>query len=624
MAHFTIPASPTLRVQRVDTFLGVDLTNDPRQVDLRRSPHAPNMIRELPGKVRKCMGYERMADLGAPINGAHCLRAGAERWLLHAGDALYDADTGELLYRGLADAPSSAWQLGDCLYIQDGAALLRFDGQEVLPAADCAYVPVLTIGKSPEGGGQSYEALNLIGPAFTELFGGTAGAVDYQLSLAPLDEPGEDGTPTVQVWVMDGEGVWQAQTGFSVDYENGVVSFAAAPGASPIAGEDNVKITARRTVPGYADRIGLCRTGALFGVGGVPDRLFVGGHPTYRSRDWYSGRGDGAYWPDTGYSEVGGAASAIMGYAILNGRLACYKDGAEPARSVVLRSGELEDGEPAFPVYATLEGPGAVSRRTCGSLENEPLCLTPLGVYALTTSDVTGERYSQNRSFYLDGALLAEPGLQAAHACVFHDMYWLCVNDKAYILDGLQSTVTDRAKPYSTRQYAGFLRLGLPARCMWVRDGRLWFGSEAGAVYRFYDDPTALASYADDGAAIQAVWQTPDLSGESFHRGKSVRYFAVRLASAVATGAQVRAMTHGLWRTVLADHSSARYLSFGQVVFSKFTFSTDATTRTLKAHLALRRLDKVRFELENAELHEPFGLMDLAVEYTEQGRLKGQ
>ena len=622
MAHFPIPASPAVRVRQVDTFLGVDLTNDPRQVDPRRSPHAPNMIRDVPGKVRKCMGYERMAELGAPIRGAYCLRLESEHWLLHAGTRLYDADTGAVRFEGMADAPGSAWQLGGYLYIQDGARLLRFDGQEVLPAADCAYVPILTIGKRPDGGGQSYEPLNLIGAAFTELFGGTDTAADYQLSLAPLDEPGADGAPTVQAWSMDAEGVWRALSGFSVDYQNGVVSFAQPPGASPLPGEDNVKITARRTVPGYADRIGLCRCGALFGVGGLPDRLFVGGHPEHINRDWHSGQGDGTYWPDTAYSEVGGAASAIMGYAILNGRLACYKDGAEPARSVVLRSGELEEDEAVFPVYATLEGPGAVSRRTAGSLENEPLCLTRLGVYALTTSDVTGERYSQNRSFYLDGALLAEPQPQTAHACVFHDMYWLCINGKAYILDGLQSTVTDRAKPYSTRQYAGFLRLNLPAACMWVRDGRLWFGSEAGVVYRFFDDPDALASYADDGAAIPAVWQTPDLSGESFHRGKSVRYLAVRLASAVATGARVRAMTHGLWRQVLDDPATARYLSFGQVVFSKFTFSTDATTRTLKTHLALRRLDKVRFEFENSALQEPFGLMDIAVEYTEQGRVR--
>ena len=58
------------------------------------------------------------------------------------------------------------------------------------------------------------------------------------------------------------------------------------------------------------------------------------------------------------------------------------------------------------------------------------------------------------------------------------------------------------------------------------------------------------------------------------------------------------------------------------MVFSKFTFSTDATTRTLKTHLALRRLDKVRFEFENSALQEPFGLMDIAVEYTEQGRVR--
>ena len=51
---------------------------------------------------------------------------------------------------------------------------------------------------------------------------------------------------------------------------------------------------------------------------------------------------------------------------------------------------------------------------------------------------------------------------------MFHDLYWLCVNGKAYILDGLQSTVTDRQKPYSTRQYAAFLRLNLPASAMWV------------------------------------------------------------------------------------------------------------------------------------------------------------
>ena len=527
-AHFTIPASPGRKVQKVDHFLGVDLTNDPKNVDLCRSPSAPNMIRDVPGKVRKCMGYEQTAAYKGGIYGAYTLRGQSETLLIHAGDTLYEAAGGKALYTGIARQPSRAWQLGGALYIQDGSRLLKYDGSRAYLAEEGAYVPTLTIGKSPAGGGKSYEALNLISPWFTELFGGTADAKQYQLSLAPLDRP--QGSATVRAWLKTAEGDWQETTAFSVDYTAGTVTFAQAPGQSPITGEDNVKITAARTVPGYARRVQTCRTGALFGVGGVPDRLFVGGNPDYRNRDWYSGQGDGTYWPDTGYSEVGGAASAIMGYAILNGRLACYKDGAEPERSVVLRSGELRDGEPSFPVYATLEGPGALSRRAMGSLENEPLCLTGLGVYALTTSDVTGERYSQNRSFYADGALLAESGLENAHACVFHDLYWLCVNGKAYILDGLQSTVTDRQKPYSTRQYAAFLRLNLPASAMWVQEGRLYFGTEEGKVYRFYQDKNAK--------------------------------------------------------------------------------------------LALRQLDKARFRLENSALNEPFGLMDLAVEYTEQGRYR--
>lgn len=619
-AHFTIPASPGRKVQKVDHFLGVDLTNDPKNVDLCRSPSAPNMIRDVPGKVRKCMGYEQTAAYKGGIYGAYTLRGQSETLLIHAGDTLYEAAGGKALYTGMARQPSRAWQLGEALYIQDGSRLLKYDGSRAYPAEEGAYVPTLTIGKSPAGGGKSYEALNLISPWFTELFGGTADAKQYQLSLAPLDRP--QGSATVRAWLKTAGGDWQETTAFSVDYTAGTVTFAQAPGQSPITGEDNVKITAARTVPGYARRVQTCRTGALFGVGGVPDRLFVGGNPDYRNRDWYSGQGDGTYWPDTGYSEVGGAASAIMGYAILNGRLACYKDGAEPERSVVLRSGELRDGEPSFPVYATLEGPGALSRRAMGSLENEPLCLTGLGVYALTTSDVTGERYSQNRSFYADGALLAESGLENAHACVFHDLYWLCVNGKAYILDGLQSTVTDRQKPYSTRQYAAFLRLNLPASAMWVQEGRLYFGTEEGKVYRFYQDKNRQASYNDDGKPIAAWWETPDLSGEGGYSAKSFRYLAARMSSAVVTGADLWAMAGGVWRLLKQAGRRDRYLSFSQMTFSRMNFGCDRSTCAVRAKLALRQLDKARFRLENSALNEPFGLMDLAVEYTEQGRYR--
>lgn len=57
MAQFDIPAQAARSVLLIDNFYGIDYTNDPGNVDSTRSPNAPNMIRDVPGKVRKCMGY---------------------------------------------------------------------------------------------------------------------------------------------------------------------------------------------------------------------------------------------------------------------------------------------------------------------------------------------------------------------------------------------------------------------------------------------------------------------------------------------------------------------------------------------------------------------------------------
>lgn len=54
---FKIPSSPKRNVAEIDNFLGVDLTNTGSNVSELRSPNAPNMIRDVPGKVRKRMGY---------------------------------------------------------------------------------------------------------------------------------------------------------------------------------------------------------------------------------------------------------------------------------------------------------------------------------------------------------------------------------------------------------------------------------------------------------------------------------------------------------------------------------------------------------------------------------------
>lgn len=613
MAYFSTPNAPGRSVLTVEEFWGVDYTNSPAGVDPRRSPDAPNMIRDVPGKVRKSMGWQTVKSYPARINGVHFRRSDTQG-LVHAGARLYQGDT--LLYSAANDERSRSWQFGDCLYILDGKALLEWDGSAVRPVTQTAYVPILTIARPPTGGGVAYEDLNLLQPKFTERFAGAAGATAYHLSFGGLD------SAPVTVRLLQADGSWAARTEnthFTVDRAAGIVTFATAPGASPVTGEDNVEITASRTVAGYADRIGRCRIGALFGVNGAADRLFVAGNPDFVNYDWYCGQNDPTYWPDTGYSVLGTPRSAIVGYSVVNERLAAHKDDREDGRNVIIRQGDLADSKASFPIVNTLQGQGAVAPFSFAYLVNEPLFLTRSGVYAITAQDLTGEKYTQNRSFYLNGRLLEEPGLEDAFALVYKDMYWLALNGQAYILDGLQPMQTDPAAPYATRQYVGFHRTNLPARVLWEQEDALWFGTGDGRICRFATDPALLASYNDDGAAIACHWDTPDLSGKRFYKNKTFRRVMVRLSSAVATGVRLWMQHRGVWREMGSDALNARYFTWDQLDWSRFSWSGDQTPRLLTARVRLRRVDKTRLRLENDQLNEPFGLSELALEFAEMG-----
>lgn len=561
------------------------------------------------------------------INGYHYLRS-KDKAVIHISSGILDEE-GNLLYSGANDFRSKSWEFEDRLYIIDGKKMLVFHAVDeedpnsewiVEPVENVAYIPLLTISKDPNGGGTPYEDLNMLTPAFTESFLGKADVKEYQLSFDGLDarEP--------KVEVLNKNGVFKEKvfgTDYSVDYTTGTITFTTAPGVSPVSGEDNVRITAYRTVDDYADRINKCTIGTLFGVNGALDRLFLSGNPDYINYDWYSGQYDPTYFEDTAYSKLGSDSSAIVGYSIISNYLATHKDDMEKDQNIILRQGDLMESEPVFRIVNTLQGAGAISKDSFAYLSTEPLFLTKLGIYAVTAQDITGEKYAQNRSFYLNGKLLEEPNLEKAFGFVYKDMYWLCLNNVAYILDGLQPLMTDKSMPYATRQYAGFYRTNLPANIMWERDGVLYFGTKDGRICRFHTDKYQLSSYNDDGRAIEAIWETPDLDGQLFYKNKTVRYLAVRLESAIATSISVYAMVRGIWNHIKTDDSAGRYLTFSQLTFSKLSFSCDKTPRIASTKMRIKKVDKFRLRLKNDALNEPFGLFDIAVEFTESGNFKG-
>lgn len=617
MAQFAVPTQAKEYSAKVEYFRGVDLNNSPSNVDKSRSPAAPNMIRDQVGKVRKRTGYHTLgtAPEGAKVWAVHRL---GEETLVHAGEQLYRWDGGEGFEAlgTMAAARSRSFIFDEKLYLLDGANYQVYDGETLASVSESAYVPTVIISREPTGGGTTYEALNLLGRKWTETFLGTAEDTVYQLTAQELDED----EVTAEVLNSDGEWVSQKEgEDFAVDRAEGTVTFATAPGLSPVTGMDNVKITAAKTREGYAETINGCTLAAVFGVGGAPDRVFLTGNPDKPGVDYYSGFEDPTFFPDIGYTKLSRDGAEIVGYAVLNNALAAFLKNDTVGRNVVVRTGSLdEDGEALFRITNTIIGQSAIATDTFVRTDKEPLFLTERGVYAITAEELTGEKYSQERSYYIKNAITEAKSMDKAVGVVFRDFYVLALDGTLYLLD-LQQKVYEKNSPYSSYQYECYYFPNISATALWVVDNTLYFATAEGQLLAFYEDAESPGSYNDDGAAINAYWETADFDGQALYNAKTFTGVAVRLAAAVKTGVKIYAQKRGLWSSVFDAETKTRFFEWSYIDFAKLSFSTDRTPRTLWRKIKIKKVDKVRFRLQNAEVNEPFGLYAFAVMWRENG-----
>jgi hypothetical protein len=551
------------------------------------------------------------------INGVHSLpHSPSMRKIIHAGTMMYsDEATPTALYSTAADNFSVSEVMNESLWILDGKAFLEYDGETCAPVV--GYTPTIIIGRAPKGGGTLLEEINLIQDAKIVKFLGTGYDRRYYL-------PHTDIAAVTLVQVMDSSGVMQtvSPADYDVDLTAGTVLFGTtkAPGESPITGEDNVYITYTKSITGYADRINKCDICTRYGMGGARDRLFVSGNPDYPHYDWFSAQNDPTYFGDLSYCIVGHASSAIMGYSIVNDYLVTHKTREKNDENASLRAGELIGGKAVFTIQGSYPASGALSKHSFAELGVEPVYLTvKKDISAITPSDILGERYSQERSYYISEALKAESDadLSNAFGYTFNDFYYLSVGSKVYIMDSLQFSV-DKNKPYSSRQYECYYFTGINARVMWQEDGYLYFGDVDGNIKKF--DPEVAN---DEGVAIQAYWDTPELDGDSFAYKKTFTYIAVRIASAPATGIRISSRVRGIWDEggAIKDYTAeAMYFDFTKLDFAALSFSTDDTPRTIGTKMKIKNVDKVQFRLQNNVLDQPFGIYKLRIEYFESGR----
>ncbi len=601
MRAYQFPYPETERETVVSRFGGADFRTHPTKVSLSRSPDLQNLICDQNDFLVKRTGWKTQQSYGAPLFGLFPLPDGSGL-AVHAGTKLYArpaTGTQTELCTDMNEAFSQSFVMNGVLYLLDGqiyrAVRKNSAGTawEAVKVQDIAYVPTTTISAQPTGGGTSYEAVNLLTPRRINTFIGNGSATQFQVDAKNLDD-------TDVTAAVNGASV----TVSSVNRTTGLITLASAPANAN--GLANVSITFSKTVTGYADKINQCRFAGLYG-GKNDTRVFVAGNPDEPDCDWQSGLYDPTYFPDTGYTRMGTDASAIVGYLKqYESQLVIKSGGAQEATSYLRSYLMAEDGTALYPLKQGAQGAGATAPRSFATLGDLPLFLSARGVQGVFGTAVAEQRTIRSVSDAIVPRLETEAGLENACAAVFEGKYYLAVNGHMYIADG---TLTEE-----NGDPAWFYWTEVPAQCLAVLDGRLWFGTADGRLCRFAraDEDGA---YCDDDAAIDAYWRTPTLPLADWGRVKTVRDVIPTLMPYSRSGATVQYENEN--GALLALSRNMDLFSFKTLDFSRFSFRCIPGAVSYRTRRRQHRMPLFAVRIGNDRPDEPFGLLALTIRWTQ-------
>ncbi len=542
----------------LENFKGVDLSSSPLRVSTQRATYMRNLWSEN-GANHKRPGWREIFRLDGRINGVFPFEErsngeGLDVLLVHAGTKIFrvvhtaDGWTHEELREGLTDTPSRCfYQMGRAYIIGCGAYLVygEFDGAYLMKdVSEIAYVPTTTVSINSTGfggssGGTTLDAVNLVTPWRKNTLLWVSGGfykldaipaenklvtvkVDINYISSAADIHGKEtfsigvaefsGYPNGDYFTLqhadihkyyDGEDIGEISDDEKRGIELGYKCYVDADGwlhhgFAGLIPNDNmphVEVLFQANVDG-SDKIQKCTIGALFGVDGASDRLFLSGNPDEKGLDRWSEADDFTYFPDGNAMFVGGGESAVTGYARLSdGTLGIFKEEVPGYPTIYYRTGAkttMVDADGAtvpqeyFPVEAGMAGEGLISPRAVANLAGDPLILTPSGVFGVELSQnvASGERYAKERSRAIREELCKKE-LAGAVGFAWRGKYYLSLGDAdgtCYVADSRYKASFEGSADVG---YEWWVWDHVPATAFAEIEDALAFGTAEGRVCAF-------------------------------------------------------------------------------------------------------------------------------------------
>lgn len=506
--------------------------------------------------------------------------------------------TTTLLYSSLTAEKGSFFVMQGVLYYKNNGSYVKYDGTTV--SVVIGKIPLVVTGRAPSGGGTVYEQYNRLQAGFSNSFSGNGTDTVYHLTQTGLD------ATTVTCTV---NGVTKTEgTDFTVDRTLGTVTFTTAP----IAGTDNVVITAYKTDSASRDVFMACLYSITFGGDNDSRVFFAGPTTTY----YYSGLLDPSYLPENQYNNAGVDDTPIYGFGKQYNVLVVFKE-----RSAFSVTYSFDGTTVRFPMSELNSSMGCDMPWTIQVINNRlTWCTTYAGPQTLVSTLIKDEKNVRPIGENIKGTgnypgLLNETkaSLQSATSADAYGHYWLCVGSKVWAWNYEISPFSDTGDPYQDQiRLAWFPFDNINANCFIAVDQDLYYGDRAsGQIAHF------IANLNDFGNPITGRWRTKVLNFGV------IGFFITILGLWFNTGAKVGAtisIKHmndngDIYRSATIPRGKTNSFNWSTFNWSAFTWGVPKYFQAIAQRIILKNLPYYQVEFSNSELNQDLSISDLKIQH---------
>jgi hypothetical protein len=578
-------------------FAGVDFMNESSFVQLNRSPDALNVWKNYTEEQGSCIetrpGYTKIATIGTNILGIYVVNSSEA--IVHSDNKLYKWDNFpnepnnlQVLFTGMSTTNKSVFnKFKENLYINDGVNYLYYDGTQVAPVSNIAYIPTTTIGRAPSGGGEMLQDVNLLQPKRKNSFVANGTSTEYYLDTTNIDS-------VDAVYVND-----NPTTAYTADLIHGKITFNTAPTSPAITGQDNVLIEFSKEISGYTDRIANCTRAVMW-----DNRIFFAGNPRYPNALFHSELDDPAYISDLSYYEDGANDSYIKDIVVGADVLWVFKYNDQNNANVFYHEKMIDDEQGA--IYPRKQGNVSVGcYNKAVNYKDDILYLSRNGMEGIQTTNLDSRQIIAHRSTLVDSKLINSSNYQFADFCEYNGYLLILCDGKVYLADGRQKFANQDSFEYEW--YYWDISASEPS-LLKEYDNHLYIGSEDGSIY-------SLEGTNDNGAVINSYWTTiMDNFGYDNQLKTTNKRGGIIKVKTIPNGIVKVARRNNKYK----DYRFSTQKSLDGFSFKNFNFSKLSFTTTSQSYLVFKikekKINEISLKVYSDELDRPFGLYSITLE----------